>query len=131
MRSFAPKILALASIIALVPLANAYAARDGSGALDQQGPIAAFQGPRIDAVLGQVDGVHQGIADALQGKQISQAEASRLDMRVDRIRSQAERVSARDDGRVPAMQYHALLHRIDNLNQRLNIDTGHGFSVTD
>ena len=128
MRSFIPRTIAIASLLAVIPLAGAQAR---SSALDEEATMNNFHGPRISALIDQVDGVHQGIADARQGKEIDAAQARRLDMRTARIGHTAERIAAADHGRIPAARYHQLLRRLDNVDNRLMTDTGGNAPIGD
>ncbi|TPK77132.1 hypothetical protein FJ930_00420 [Mesorhizobium sp. B2-4-15] len=131
MRSSAsPKIATLAAILIAAPLASAYAAGHHKGALDATDPTD-MTGPRIEGLIGQVQGVHQGIVDARDANNITPAVAERLEMRTARIGQAAERIAASDHGRIPAAQYHDLLRRLDNVDQRLRVDTGSGFMIGD
>jgi hypothetical protein len=128
MRSFIPRTIAIASLLAVIPLAGAQAR---SSALDEEATMNGFDGPRLSALIDQVDGVHQGIADARQGKEINTAQARKLEMRTDRIGHVAERIAAADHGRIPAARYHQLLRRLDNVDNRLMTDTGGNFTIGD
>lgn len=134
MRSFktSTKMLALTASLLAVPFAGAYAAGFGGhdGALPMPAPTA-FQGPRIDSVLGQLTGLDQGIADAEQAKTITPAVAHGLERRDANISRVAQRVAAADHGRLPAGQYHQLMRRVDHLDQRLLTDTGSGLLFGD
>ncbi|TGT88306.1 MULTISPECIES: hypothetical protein [unclassified Mesorhizobium] len=131
MRSSASlKTAILAAILVAAPLAGAYAAGHHKGALDATDPTD-MTGPRVEALVQQVQGVHQGIADARQAKNITPAVAERLEMRTARIGQAAEKIAASDHGRIPAAQYHDLLRRLDNVDQRLRVDTGTGFLMGD
>ncbi|MBZ9737524.1 MULTISPECIES: hypothetical protein [unclassified Mesorhizobium] len=131
MRSSASlKTATLAAILIAVPLAGAYAAGHHKGALDATAPTD-LTGPRVEAVIDQVQGVHQGIVDARQANNITPAVAERLEMRAARIGHAAEKIAASDHGRIPAAQYHDLLRRLDNVDQRLMVDTGSGFLMGD
>ncbi|MBZ9695762.1 hypothetical protein LB516_09360 [Mesorhizobium sp. CO1-1-7] len=131
MRSSASlKTATLAAILIAVPLAGAYAAGHHKGALDATAPTD-MAGPRVEALVQQVQGVHQGIVDARQANHITPAVAERLEMRTARISQVAERIAASDHGRIPAAQYHDLLRRLDNVDQRLMVDTGSGFLMGD
>ena len=113
MRSF--KILRTATLTALliaVPFAGAYAA----------------SGPRVTALIDQVQGVDKGITDAMQMNKIKPAEAHRLHMRAAHISQVAERTAAAGHGSIPAPQYQQLLHQLDDLSQTLRVDTGGAFS---
>ncbi len=122
---------ALTTLLIAVPLTGAYAAGDHhKGALDAASPTD-MTGPRITGLIDQVQGVDQGITDARQANAISQAEAQKLHLRAAHISQAAERVAASDHGRIPAAQYHDLLRRLDNVNQKLMVDTGSGFLMGD
>lgn len=126
MRSFktSTRMLALTAALLAVPFAGAYAAAgDHDGALPMPAPTA-FQGPRIDSVLGQLQGLDQGIANAEQGKTITPTVAHRLEMRDARITRTAEQVAARNHDRLPSGEYHRIMRRVDGLDQRLLSDTG-------
>ncbi|MEO5756242.1 MAG: hypothetical protein ABIQ51_05215 [Mesorhizobium sp.] len=134
MRSFTLKTsirtAAIAVFLAAVPLAGAYAAGHHKGTLDATEPTD-FTGPRVTGLMDQLQGIRQGIVDAKQANTITPAVAQQLEMRVSRITQAAEKTAAADHGRIPAAQYHQLLHRVDNLDQRLMIDTGSGFNMGD
>jgi len=113
-----------------VPLAGAHAARHrGGGALEATEPTEMI-GPRVTAVVDQVQGVDLGIADARRANTITATEAEKLHVRAARIGQAAERVAASDHGRIPAAQYHDLLRRLDSVDQQLRIDTGIGFPTS-
>ncbi|TIP03425.1 MAG: hypothetical protein E5X76_16615 [Mesorhizobium sp.] len=122
------KTMTLAAALIAAPLAGAYAAGHHKGALDAT-PTADFIGPRAAGLIDQVQGVDQGITDARQANNISASEAQQLHMRAARISQAAEHVAASDHGRIPAAQYHELLRRLDNIDQRLMNDTGSGFMM--
>ncbi|QND68153.1 hypothetical protein HB777_32215 [Mesorhizobium loti] len=134
MRSFTPKTslrtATLTAFLIAVPLAGTYAAGHHKGALDASDPTD-FTGPRVEGLIQQVEGVHQGILDARQANNITPAVAERLEMRTARISQAAEKIAASDHGRIPAAQYHDLLRRLDNVDQRLRVDTGSGFLMGD
>ncbi|MER9135231.1 hypothetical protein NKI20_02820 [Mesorhizobium sp. M0830] len=134
MRSFTPRTplrtATLAAFLIAVPLAGAYAAGHHKGALDATDPTD-FTGPRIDSVIQQVQGVRQGIVDAKRANNITPAVAQRLEMRTSHITQAAEKIAASDHGRIPAAQYHDLLRRLDNVDQRLRLNTGSGFLMGD
>lgn len=119
MRSLTPKTIAIASLLAFVPLAGAYAESD-PGAPN----FNDFQGPRLSALVGQVDSVRQGVADARQGNEIDAAQARMLDARVNRVQNAAERIAAGDHGRIPSSNYHQLMRQLDNVNLNLENHTG-------
>jgi hypothetical protein len=134
MRSFTPKTplrtATLTAFLIAIPLAGAYAAGHHKGALDATDPTD-FTGPRVEGLIQQVQGVHQGIVDARQAHNITPAVARRLEMRTARISQAAEKIAASDHGRIPAAQYHDLLRRLDNVDQRLRVDIGSGFLMGD
>ena len=132
MRSFTPrtslKTATLAALLIAVPFAGAYAAGHHKGALDEAAPTD-FTGPRVAALIDQVQGVDKGITNARQAKTITPMEAQKLHQRAANISQAAEKTAAADHGRIPAAQYAQLLHRLDNLDQKLLTDTGSGFNI--
>ena len=134
MRSFTPrtslKTATLAALLIAVPFAGAYAAGHHKGALDEAAPTD-FTGPRVAALIDQVQGVDKGITNARQAKTITPMEAQKLHQRAANISQAAEKTAAADHGRIPAAQYAQLLHRLDDLDQRLLSDTGSGFNMGD
>ncbi|RWB04728.1 MAG: hypothetical protein EOQ39_02590 [Mesorhizobium sp.] len=132
MRSFKTSLrtATLTALLIAVPLAGAYAAGHHKGALDAADPTD-MTSPRVEALIAQVQGVRQGIVDARQANNITPAVAERLEMRTAHIGQAAEKVAASDHGRIPAAQYHDLLRRLDNVDQRLRVDTGSGFLMGD
>jgi len=129
MRSFTPKTILIASLLSALPLAGAYAR---SSALDEVVPApTSMHGPRLAAVLNQAEGVEHGIADAREGHEITADQARRLEMRADAVAGMARHVAAADHGRLPMARYHQLLRRLDNVDQRLLLDTGSGSNIGD
>ena len=124
------KAITLAAALIAAPLAGAYAAGHHKGVLDAA-PQAEFIGPRVTSLIDQVQGVDQGITDARQANNISASEAQQLHMRAAHISLAAEHVAASDHGRIPSAQYHELLRRLDNVDQKLMNDTGSGFMMGD
>ena len=124
------KTATLAATLIAAPLAGAHAAGHHKGALDASDPTD-FTGPRVTSLIEQIQGVNQGITDAREANNISAAEARQLHMRAARISQAAEHVAASDHGRIPSAQYHELLRRLDNVDQRLMNDTGNGFMMGD
>ena len=124
------KTATLAAILIAAPLGGAYAAGHHKGALDAADPTD-MTGPRVEALIQQVQGVHQGVVDAWQAKTITPDVAKGLEMRTAQIGQAAEKVAASDHGRIPAAQYHDLLRRLDNVDQQLRVDTGSGFLMGD
>ncbi|MBZ9796186.1 hypothetical protein [Mesorhizobium sp. ES1-4] len=132
MRSSASlKTATLAAVLIAAPLAGAYAAgHHKGGAMDATDPTD-MTGPRVEALVEQVQGVHQGIVDARDANTITPAAAERLEMRTARISQAAETIATSDHGRIPSARYHELLRRLDNVDQRLMVETGSGFMVGD
>ena len=118
MRSFTPKTLGTATLTAFlitVPFAGAYADSDVSG-------------PRVTALIDQIQGVDTGITAASSANKIEPAEAHRLHMRAAYISRAAERTAAAGHGTISAPQYQLLLQQMDDLSQTLRVDTGGAFS---
>jgi hypothetical protein len=134
MRSFTPstslRTATLTAFLIAVPLAGAYAAGHHKGALDATDPTD-LTGPHVESLIDQVQGVKRGIVDARQANSITPAVAERLEMRAARISQAAGKIAASDHGRIPAAQYHDLLRRLDNVDQRLMVETGSGFMIGD
>ena len=125
------KTAALAAALITTPLAGAYAAgHHRGGALDKPDPTD-FTGPRVTGLIDQIQGVDQGITYAREANSISASEAQQLHMRAAHISQAAQHVAASDHGRIPSAQYHDLLHRLDNVDQKLMNDTGSGFMMGD
>jgi len=124
------KTVTLAAALIAAPLAGAYAAGHHKGLLDATAPTD-FTGTRVTSLIEQVQGVDQGITYARQANSISASEAQQLHMRTAHISQAAEHVAASDHGRIPSAQYHELLRRLDNVDQRLMNDTGSGFMMGD
>lgn len=124
------KTVTLAAALIAAPLAGAYAAGHHKGVLDASAPTD-MTGPRVTSLIEQVEGVNQGITDAREANNISAAEAQQLHARAANISQAAEKVAASDHGRIPLAQYHDLLRRLDNVDQRLMNDTGNGFMMGD
>ncbi|PBC10791.1 hypothetical protein [Mesorhizobium sp. WSM3859] len=128
--SISLKTATLAAALVAAPLAGAHAAGHHKGALDASDPTD-FTGPRVTSLIEQIRGVDQGITDAREANNISASEAQQLHKRAARISQAAEHVAASDHGRIPSAQYHELLRRLDNVDQRLMNDTGSGFMMGD
>jgi hypothetical protein len=124
------RIAILTTLMVAVPLAGAYARHNRGGSALEAPVQTEMIGPRITAVVDQVQGVDLGIADARQANTITATEAKRLHVRAARISQAAERVAASDHGRIPTAQYHDLLRRLDSVDQQLRIDTGIGFPTS-
>lgn len=123
MRSLTPKTIAIATLLAVVPLAGAYAASDP--AEPTLNNINKLEGSRLEAMVGQIDSVRQGVAVAQQDKEITGAQARMFDARVDGVRRDAERVAAADHGKIPMSNYHQLMRRLDNVNAHIQDHTGY------
>ncbi|AZO11077.1 MULTISPECIES: hypothetical protein [unclassified Mesorhizobium] len=124
------KTATIAAFLVAAPLAGAYAAGHHKGALDATEPTD-LTGPRVTSLIDQIQGVDQGIKEAREANTISAAEAQSLRMRANHISLAAEKVAASDHGRIPAAQYHDLLRRLDNVDQKLMLDTGSSFLMGD
>ncbi len=123
MRSFTPKVIAAAAMLAAVPFTGAYAAQGHHhGSVYSEPEMTAPMPREAVAFYDQLQGVRQGIGEALDAKAISPAQARNLTAQTDRL--------AMAHGR----NYRALLGRLENIDQRLRIATGEGYSsgsVTD
>jgi hypothetical protein len=128
MRSFSPSLrtATLTAFLIAIPLTGAYAASHNRGVLDPTTP-SDLTGQRVEALIEQAQGVRQGIVDARQANSITPAVAEHLEMRTNQISRTAEKIAASDHGRIPAAQYHDLLRHLDNVDQRLRVDTGNDF----
>jgi hypothetical protein len=114
MRSFTPKIIAIASILAAVPLSSAYAVhrhRVEPGGMSVESR----------AVLDQLQGLKQGIVEAMDAKAITPEQEHDLMMQADSIHR-----SAASGG-----NYHGMLGQIENLDQQLQTDSGGGTYIGD
>ena len=114
MRNFTPRIIAIASLLAAVPLSSAYAVHR-----HRAEPQAMSVEAR--AVLDQLQGVKQGIVEAREAKAITPEQEHDLMMRANAIHR-----SATGDG-----AYQGLLSQIEDLDQRLQDDSGGGFYIGD
>jgi hypothetical protein len=114
MRSFTPRIIAIASLLAAVPLSSAYAVHR-----HRVEPQAMSVEAR--AVLDQLQGVKQGIVEARDAKAITPEQEHDLMVQADSIHR-----SASDGG-----TYQGLLSQIEKLDQQLQNDTGGGTYIGD
>ncbi len=134
MRSFTSKTslktATVAAFLVAIPFAGAYAAGHHKGALDETAPVV-FDGPRVDGIIGQLQGIDSGIKNAEERNLISHAVAHSLEMRDADISRIAQKTAASNNGRIPSAQYHQLLRRVDYLDQTLMINTGSGFNIGD
>jgi lactam utilization protein B len=110
MRSFTPKIIAIASLMAAVPLSSAYAVHR-----HRIEPQAMSTEDR--AVMDQLEGVKQGIVEAMDAKAITPQQGHELMMQADSIR-----FSGGDRN---------VLSQIQNVDQQLQNDTGGGIYIGD
>ncbi|KAA3451853.1 hypothetical protein C7I87_04165 [Mesorhizobium sp. SARCC-RB16n] len=113
MRNFSPKIIAIASLLAAVPLSSAYAVhrhRVEPGGMSVE----------ARAVLDQLQGVKQGIVEAMDAKAITPEQEHDLMMQADNIRRSAT-----------GGTYRGLLGQIQNLDQQLRDDSGGGIYMGD
>lgn len=112
MRSFSPKIVALALALTAVPFAGAYAGPDS--ALDNPDAAApVLHASKHRAALDQLGSVEQGIADARENRQITPMQEHRMIARADMIRRDASHEGSR-----------RLLRQIDRLDNRLSDASG-------
>ncbi|QKC95188.1 hypothetical protein [Mesorhizobium sp. NZP2298] len=114
MRGFTPKIIAIASLLAAVPLSSAYAVhrhRVKPGGMSVEARV----------VLDQLQGVKQGIVEAMEAKAITPEQEHDLMMRADSIHRSATGGDA----------YQSLLGQIERLDQQLQTDSGGGTYIGD
>ncbi|UDL91956.1 hypothetical protein LGH82_12370 [Mesorhizobium sp. PAMC28654] len=114
MRTFTPRIIAIASLLAVVPLSSAYAVhrhRVEPQAISVEGR----------AILNQLDGVKQGIVEARDAKAITPEQEHELMVQADSIHR-----STMGNG-----EYRDLLGQVEDLDQQLRLDTGGGFYIGD
>lgn len=114
MRTFTPKIVAIASLLAAVPLSSAYAVhrhRVEPGGMSVE----------ARAIVDQLQGVKQGIVEARDAKAITPEQEHDLMMRADAIHR-----SAAGGG-----TYQGMLSQIESLDQQLQDDSGGGFYIGD
>ena len=114
MRSYTPKIIAIASLLAAVPLSSAYAVHRHK--VEPSGMSVEDR-----AVMDQLQGVKQGIVEAMDAKAITPGQEHDLMMQADSIHR-----SATGDG-----TYRALLSKIEKLDQQLQDDSGGGTYMGD
>ena len=114
MRTFTPRIIAIASLLAAVPLSSAYAVHR-----HRVEPQAISVEAR--AVLDQLEGVKQGIVEAMDAKAITPVQEHELMIQADSIHR-----STLGNG-----EYRDLLSRVQDLDQQLQVDAGGGFYIGD
>ncbi len=122
MRSFTPRTLALSALLIAAPLTGAYATSYNVG----ETPLVQLQGPRLQAVLGQLQSAADGIKAERTDRTISASQAGTMEKQVADIRRTAERDAAQNHGRVPATQYHDMLRRIGNIAPTVDNLDEHG-----
>jgi hypothetical protein len=119
MHSFTPKIIAAASIFAVIPLSSAYAVHRHHRAVDTMTTASVPADPVAKAELDQLAGVKQGINEAREVGKISQGQARDLMQQANTIQHTAS-TSARSK-----------LELINELDQRLQNATGQGTYIGD
>ncbi len=112
MRSFMPKIIVAASILAAIPLSSAYAAhRHHRAQVDTMTTASVPADPGTRAAMHQLLGVKQGIRTARQVGKITEDQASDLMRQADAIKPSGDR---------------SVFGQINDLDQRLQSATGQG-----
>ncbi|WP_156459837.1 MULTISPECIES: hypothetical protein [unclassified Mesorhizobium] len=111
MRSFTPRMFAISILVAAVPLTGAYASSYNVG----ETPAVQLQGPRLQAVLGQLQSAVDGVKAERSDRTLSAAQAGMMEKQAAGIRMTAERDAAQNHGRVPTAQYHDILRKIGNI----------------
>lgn len=115
MRSFSPKIIAAASVLAAIPLSSAYAVhRHRIVPVDTTTTGSVPANPETRAAMEQLLGVKQGIRVARETGKISQGQASDLMQQADTIQ------------RTGSTSGRSMLGQINELDQRLQNATGQG-----
>ncbi|WP_137932291.1 hypothetical protein [Mesorhizobium comanense] len=114
MRKFTPRTIAIASLLAAAPLSSAYAAHHHR--MEPGGMSVEAR-----AILDQLQGVKQGIVEAMDAKAITPEQEHDLMVQANSIRS-----SASGGG-----EYRSLLGQIEDLDQQLQDDSGGGFYIGD
>lgn len=114
MRTFTPRIIAIASLLAAVPLSSAYAVHR-----HKVEPQAMSVEGR--AVLEQLQGVTQGIVEARDAKAITPEQEHDLMIQADSIHRAAAGGGVSRE----------LLGQIEDLDQQLQLDAGGGFYIGD
>lgn len=122
MRSFTPKIIAVATVLAVVPLSGAYAAHHHHrGAVDTESITASVPMDReARAALDQLQGIRQGILEAREVGRLTPDQARDLMMQAEGIQHTASRSGGS-----------ALLGQINDLDQQLQDMTGQGTYMGD
>lgn len=124
MRSFTPKIIAAAAVLAALPISGAYAAhRHHRPAVDTQAITAAVpMDKEARAAYDQLQGVRQGILEARELGKITPEQAHGLLMEADGLHAAALRSGGGES---------ALFGQINDLDQRLQDMTGQGTYIGD
>ncbi|MCA0032410.1 hypothetical protein [Mesorhizobium sp. B263B2A] len=104
MRSFTPKIIAIASLLAAMPLSSAYA-------VHRHRVEPSGMSVEAKVVLDQLQGVKQGIVEARVAKAITPEQEHDLMMQADSIQRSAT-----------GSDYRVLLSQIEKLDQQLQND---------
>lgn len=114
MRSFTPKTIFISSVLAALPLSCAYAAHHHR--IEPGGTSVEAR-----AILDQLQGVKQGIVEAMDAKAITPEQEHDLMMQADSIHRSAASGGA----------YRSMLGQIEDLDQQLRLDSGGGFNMGD
>ena len=121
MRSFMPKIIVAASVLAAIPLSSAYAVhRHHRAKIDTMTTASVPADPTAKAALDQLLNVRQGIREARQAGKITQDQARDLMQQADAIQRTALTSGDR-----------SALGQINALDQRLQNATGQGTYMGD
>ena len=89
-------------------------------------PMVQLQGPRLQAVLGQLQSAADGIKAEHTDRTISASQAGTMERQVADIRKTAEHDAAQNHGRVPMAQYRDMLRRIGNIAPTVDNLDEHG-----
>ncbi|RUW19650.1 MULTISPECIES: hypothetical protein [unclassified Mesorhizobium] len=119
MRYFMPKIIAVASVFAAIPLSSAYAVHRHHR-VDTMTTASVPADPKAKAALDQLLNVRQGIREARQAGKITQDQARDLMQQADTIQRTALTSGDR-----------SALGEINALDQRLQNATGQGTYMGD
>lgn len=115
MRSFLMKTLAVASVLAAVPLSSAYAVHRHRPQVDPMITASVPMDPEAKAAMDQLQGIEQGIREAREVGKITQDQARDLMQQADAIQHTASTSGGR-----------AALGQINDLDQQLQDATGQG-----
>lgn len=122
MRSFKPKIIAIASVLAAMPLSGAYAAHHrvhhdisvDTWAVTSSVPMDI----KARAAFEQLQGVREGIVEAREVNRITADQAHSLMRQANAI----QHVAARSG-------FRSVLGQVNDLDQQLQVDTGEGIYI--